>query len=353
MISQNLFAQQWDGDQNTSSFIYRTGNVTIGANTPQNYKLYIGGTSRITNAVFLATSSGNVGIGTTTTSQKLDVNGNIQLRGGTRNLLFTGGDGYIRASDSSKNLFFQTGGENTRLTILGENGNVGIGTITPDEKLHVYGKLKIENNSDSHKSIDIFCYGNSTAWITGWGKAFFNDRVGIGTTEPSERLEVIGNIQLKGNMTSINFKQGDATIKTTDLNKHIYFKTGNQNTRMIIRGDTVAVGIGVIEIPVGYKLAVAGKIITEEVLVKLQSNWPDYVFQPDYHLRTLQEVEEHITTHGHLPEVPNAQTVEENGIGVGEMNAILLKKIEELTLYVIELKKENVELREMILNVKH
>ena len=65
-------------------------------------------------------------------------------------------------------------------------------------------------------------------------------------------------------------------------------------------------------------------------------------------LRTLSEVEQHIQTHGHLPEMPSAQQVEEKGISVGEMNALLLRKIEELTLYMIELKKENVELREMI-----
>ncbi|PKP39797.1 MAG: hypothetical protein CVT98_00485, partial [Bacteroidetes bacterium HGW-Bacteroidetes-15] len=74
--------------------------------------------------------------------------------------------------------------------------------------------------------------------------------------------------------------------------------------------------------------------------------------QTNYNLRTLEEVEAHILTYGHLPDVPSAQTVEDNGISVGEMNALLLKKIEELTLYMIEIKKENSELREMILNVK-
>ena len=97
----------------------------------------------------------------------------------------------------------------------------------------------------------------------------------------------------------------------------------------------------------GFKLAVNGSIRTKEVVVTAD-NWPDYVFSSTYNLRSLAEVEQHITTHGHLPDVPNAQAVEENGIGVGEMNALLLKKIEELTLYMIELKKENENLKDKL-----
>jgi hypothetical protein len=98
----------------------------------------------------------------------------------------------------------------------------------------------------------------------------------------------------------------------------------------------------------GYKLAVKGKIVAEEIVVKLSSQWPDYVFSPSYSLLPLLEVEAHIQTHGHLPEVPNAQQVEENGIGLAEMNAILLKKVEELTLYSIEQEKEQEGMRTRI-----
>jgi hypothetical protein len=101
----------------------------------------------------------------------------------------------------------------------------------------------------------------------------------------------------------------------------------------------------------GYKLAVAGKVIAEEVVVKLQNQWPDYVFKPEYTLRPLAEVEAHIATHGHLPEVPSTQQVEEIGIGLAEMNALLLKKVEELTLYSIDqekrLERQGEEIKEL------
>jgi hypothetical protein len=98
------------------------------------------------------------------------------------------------------------------------------------------------------------------------------------------------------------------------------------------------VAIGTID-PKGYRLAIAGKAVAEEIVVKLQANWPDYVFEKDYELPPLEEVEEYIQANNHLPDVPTAEEVKANGLSLGEMNAILLKKVEELTLYVIELKK--------------
>jgi hypothetical protein len=68
---------------------------------------------------------------------------------------------------------------------------------------------------------------------------------------------------------------------------------------------------------------------------------PDYVFEKNYNLRPLAEVENYINQNKHLPEVPAAKEMEANGVNLGEMNMLLLKKVEELTLYVIELKKEN------------
>ncbi len=98
-------------------------------------------------------------------------------------------------------------------------------------------------------------------------------------------------------------------------------------------------------IPTGYSVAVNGKIICEELTVQLSTNWPDFVFGIDYRLRSLEEVDQYIKEHNHLPDVPSAEEVEENGVNSGEMDAILLRKIEELTLYLIELKKENERLR--------
>lgn len=87
-----------------------------------------------------------------------------------------------------------------------------------------------------------------------------------------------------------------------------------------------------------HKLSVNGKIRAQEIKVET-ANWPDYVFKPAYKLPSLSETEQFIQENGHLPEVPKAEEVEANGIQLGEMNKILLKKIEELTLQVIQLNK--------------
>jgi hypothetical protein len=100
-----------------------------------------------------------------------------------------------------------------------------------------------------------------------------------------------------------------------------------------------AVSIGTTLNPVGYKLAVNGKIIAEELRVQLPTAWPDYVFGRDYKLPTLQEVEKQILDKGHLVNIPSADEVKANGIAVGEMNKLLLEKVEELTLYAIEQNK--------------
>ena len=96
------------------------------------------------------------------------------------------------------------------------------------------------------------------------------------------------------------------------------------------------VAVGTSTVPSGYKMAVDGKLITEEVKVQLSGNWPDYVFKDDYDLPTLEEIQRHIDEKGHLPNIPSAKEVKANGIKVGEMNKLLLEKIEELTLYTLQ-----------------
>ena len=107
--------------------------------------------------------------------------------------------------------------------------------------------------------------------------------------------------------------------------------------------DNGNVGIGVSN-PLN-KLDVNGLIHAKEVKVDLQ-NWPDYVFKKEYGLMPLAEVEKFIKENGHLSNIPSASEVEKDGVKLGEMNAKFLEKIEELTLYVIQLNKELKQLRE-------
>jgi subtilisin-like proprotein convertase family protein len=107
----------------------------------------------------------------------------------------------------------------------------------------------------------------------------------------------------------------------------------------LIKRDDGRVAIGN-DFAAGFKLSVDGKVACEEVLVDMNADWPDYVFESDYNLRSLEEVQQHIDEKGHLPNVPSAQEVADQGIEVGEMNRILMEKVEELTLYIIEQNKQ-------------
>lgn len=119
--------------------------------------------------------------------------------------------------------------------------------------------------------------------------------------------------------------------------------------------NSAGVGIGTTTLATGYMLSVNGKIMCEELKVQDSGSWPDYVFEDGYKLRSLDEVEAHIKENGHLPGVPDANAICDEGIDIGSMQKLLMEKIEELTLYTINqqkelelLKKENGELRSLI-----
>lgn len=131
-------------------------------------------------------------------------------------------------------------------------------------------------------------------------------------------------------------KVGIATsspIRTFDVNGMSHFS------------DTMSIGTTKTN---GSLLAVAGKISAEEVEVSFSSTWPDFVFSTSYELNTLAQVEEYINQHSHLPNVPSADEVAEKGINIAEMDAILLQKIEELTLYTIAQQKQLDEQKKLI-----
>lgn len=127
----------------------------------------------------------------------------------------------------------------------------------------------------------------------------------------------------------------------------------NHKSDIILNPIGGRVGIGTTDIPSGYKLAVDGKIITEEVLVEMSEYWSDYVFKEDYNLLSIADLNKYINMNKHLPDVPTLEDVEKEGLNLGKMDAVLLRKIEELTLYILELnnriyvlEEENKELKE-------
>ncbi|SHJ92639.1 hypothetical protein SAMN04487911_1601, partial [Arenibacter nanhaiticus] len=138
---------------------------------------------------------------------------------------------------------------------------------------------------------------------------------------------------------ALHYTSDNANLTTVD------WQTRDLNAAQDIFA-TRNVGIGTINTQ-GYRLAVDGNVIAEEIKVELSQNWPDFVFENKYELPTLEDVEKHILEKGHLENIPSAkQVVESGGILLGEMNAKLLQKIEELTLYSIQQEKKIKKLQE-------
>lgn len=113
-----------------------------------------------------------------------------------------------------------------------------------------------------------------------------------------------------------------------------FFVNGNKNNGypVVVFKDSGDIGIGTLD--PRNKLDVNGTIRAKEI--KVESNWADFVFRKDYKLPALEEVKKHIEEKGTLPGVPSESDVKVNGVNLGEVNALLLQKIEELTLYTIE-----------------
>ncbi|RPD39291.1 hypothetical protein EG028_19375 [Chitinophaga barathri] len=145
-------------------------------------------------------------------------------------------------------------------------------------------------------------------------------------------IPVTGGLYPFNNYDNLVIQGGYAT-------RDIIFVTGTTPAPRLTITGSGNVGIGT-NITGTYKLAVEGTIGARKVKVTTTA-WADFVFHPDYDLPSLAEVESFIKTNGHLPEIPSEKEVMETGIDLGDMNKKLLQKVEELTLYLIELKKEN------------
>lgn len=183
--------------------------------------------------------------------------------------------------------------------------------------------------------------------FTGLDAITIQGNVGIGTTTPSEKLEVVGsvgNIQLTSSGARISFTRNSANyIDAITAGGYLIFSTNGAQERMRIDADG-NIGIGTSQ-PGIHKLAVEGSIGARRVKVT-QGTWSDFVFHPDYKLPALSEVEKFIKENQHLPEIPSAAEVQKEGLDLGEMNKKLLQKVEELTLYLIDIKKELNELKQ-------
>jgi hypothetical protein len=193
------------------------------------------------------------------------------------------------------------------------SGNVGIGTTTPSMLL----ELK--------KGI---CGGlGPIVRLTGGGCGGAQCAIDLSTYDPGTSLPSGRIIATDDDYYSCSI---DFQTKQTGA-----MANGLESRLFIANNGNVGIGTTTPQ----SKLAVNGEIYAKKVKVT-QTGWPDYVFHVSYRLRPLSEVERFIKQYHHLPEVPSAEEIEINGLDVGENQAVLLKKIEELTLYLIEQNKK-------------
>lgn len=252
-------------------------------------------------------------------------------------------------------------------------GNVGIGTTTPLEAIDVVGTANISEdlrigqqngngvfvfNTEAETDVhDMILYDNSNVprvYLAGtYGRTSFS----LANKSGQEVFQVDHQEDTKN--VYLHMPRPDSRIVISGYGDYKpEHKFIVRNGSSLFEGDILStgkIGIGIEagEIPSDYHFAVSGKIISEEVKVKLQSSgWPDYVFAKEYNLPTLKQLENYIKTHGHLPNIPSSKEVTENGIQLGVMNAKLLEKIEELTLYIIQIKKELEVQKEQIRSLK-
>ena len=209
-------------------------------------------------------------------------------------------------------------------------GNICVGTNgknQPTDKLLVNGDVRIGL---------INRYTNTGA---GYGnKLYFSGGSNFGNTN-SDNSDILwmGRYNVGSNQTELRLNLGDDNAFQDRF--AIGCTNGGTWYSSFMVGANGNVAIGTNSVPDGYKMAVNGKIKSKGVIVD-PSNWADYVFEEDYDLKSIEEVDDFIQSNGHLPDVPSAQEVEETGVNVSEMQSTLLRKVEELTLYIIELHNE-------------
>ena len=304
-----------------------TGNTGLGVSSPSE-KLEVAGNAKISQGLYSATVNttdgffggnikgdknliidGLVGIGIASPAEKLEVSGNIKATQG----LFANSAQITQDISAGKN--------------LAVTGNVGIGVAPGTDKLsvagsaYVNGLLTAENITVKQK-LDI----KGTFSLAG--------SLGIGVANPEAPLHVSGDGKFEGDIRANKIIVNSIEIAGASSNG----SSVSLGDNLLVNG---SIGIGTTKVS-GYKLSVNGKIrASDDIKVYIESEWSDFVFEKDYHLRSLEEVDAYIKKHGHLPEIPSAAAVKSEGFDLGAMDAKLLQKIEEITLHLIDLKKEN------------
>lgn len=274
---------------------------------------------------------------------------------------------------SSSDLWF--GDENSDKFYIADDGRVGMGNNAVDISNTSLDQLVVGDGIGSRGIVVYhgtnndggYAFANPSGNLTGrilydYSESEIKFQYGYTDliTYGSNQIDLLKDTDVSGKLTLASALQMDNANPTlqlvetgvTDNNWDIQVNNGDfqiikvDDTRSTFEevffiSDQSNIGIGTTT--PGNKLEVNGTIRSKEVKVEA-TNWPDYVFEEDYDLPTLSEIEAFIKANKHLPEVPSAKEMEANGISLGEMNTLLLKKIEELTLITIQQQKQINEL---------
>jgi len=269
------------------------------------------------NRVYLSDSTGNVGIGIIDPNQTLEVGKGIRIRescGGNAGYYLDWSYGQISGGFTNWDLKVSDAGNIERVMRISSNGNVNIGNTNPLTKLQVNGPVLLNG---VNANIDPNTGQGSAAYLSSMLNYTGNLLIGWNRSQGGGETDFITN-RATGSMGGFQF----------------YDYNGAPNCLMTIRGDG-HVGIGT-TYPT-YPLSVNGTIQAKEVIVN--TGWSDFVFDKDYKLMSLSELEKFINKNKHLPNIPSVSEVEKNGAKLGEINSKLLQQIEEITLRMIDQNK--------------
>lgn len=310
----------------------------------------------------LSTLTGGANIGGSATTNNLQVNGTLNANSiSISNLNTTGnatvgqdisvtGKGQI-GGDLSVNGQLSSGSLHTNQNII-VGGQMAIGKQSPSYTLDVNGTVNatsllvngqpINPSSATNFTVDQNLTVNGTTTLSGLNvNGTFNanslssrDVTTTGNTTVGQNLTVNGTSQLNGDLNITgNFKGG--IIQANE------FRTPDGTVAFNFQNTMISQTLGVAitnPVPSSYKLAVGGVIIATGIDLKAPSKWPDYVFKPNYKLMSIGDLNEYVMKNGHLPSVPSDEEMQKNqNYSVSDMNAKLLEKVEELTLYIIQL----------------
>ena len=337
-VNGMLFAQHWNGNEDPSDPIYRKANVGIGG-------------------VFNPEQLPLVPLHIIKDDEEFI---RLQKERERTNILISSfdaaGNNFWNINMLDRNRFFSILFQDRPYFRITTEGNVGIGIDSPQAKLHVDGDVQADRYYVSTWGTYL-----SEGFDTQGSVAFNNDSgpvcVGI-NTQPNGQyaLDVIGSVSASVNSFVGNDLEvsGDAKFGTEGAGPYdsevFMYGGGTLDNGLCIRSGGLQVTGGFVGIGTTdpqSELAVNGTITAKEIEVTI-NGWSDFVFEENYKLQSLTEVEDYINDNGHLPEIPSAEEVKENGLNIGSMQAKLLQKIEELTLYLIDMQKENENLKERI-----